>query len=145
MDIEYSTQEMISFSLVNYISEASQTLRAKSRVNSVLQMHSSQYGGSLSLMDVSSDGSLHGEQSMSFFEEDDDDEQAAVDAAQIGVMCKINRFTVLTAMIMWMVGKTRHANLQLGKANAFLAAMKERKPKDITARDRECMQTCDCE
>lgn len=92
-------------------------------------------------MDVSSDD---GEQSMSFFEEDDDDEQAAVDAAHIGVMCKINRFTVLTAMIMWMVGKTRHANLQLGKANAFLAAMKERKPKDITARDRECMQTCDC-
>lgn len=107
-------------------------------------MHSSQYGGSMSLMDVNSDGS--GEGSISFYEEEDDDNsQTAVDAAQIGVMCKINRFTVLTAMIMWMVGKTRHANLQLAKANAFLAAMKERKPKDITPRDRECMQTCNCE
>lgn len=132
--------------IVNYISEATQTLKAKSRGNSALQVHNSQYGGSLSLMEMESENSLHGQLSMSFLEEDEgENTQAAVDAAQIGVMCKINRFTVLTAMIMWMVGKTRHANLQLSKATSFLASMRERKPKDITARDRECMQTCEGE
>ncbi|XP_064550918.1 dynein axonemal heavy chain 10 [Drosophila montana] len=128
--------------IMNYITEATQTLKAKSRANSALQIHNSQYGGSLSLMDLESDNSLHGQLSTSYIEEEED-AQAAVDAAQIGVMCKINRFTVLTAMIMWMVGKTRHANLQLSKATAFLNSMKDRKPRDITSRDRECMQTCE--
>ncbi|EDV92648.1 GH18884 [Drosophila grimshawi] len=121
---------------MNYISEIMQALRSRSRVNSL--MNTSQYGGSF-LSEVD----LQLQNSATMLEDTDEDTKAAVDAAQAGVMCRINRFTVLTAMIMWMVGKTRHGNVQLRKANIFMAEMRDRKPKDISARDRECMKICE--
>lgn len=99
----------------------------------------------MSLVEVSSD--LNVSPALSFTEEEGEDDVAenAVEASHVGFLCKINRFTVLTAMIMWMVGKTRHANQQLNKAIAFLNNIKEKKAKDITQRDRECIQISECE
>lgn len=88
------------------------------------------------------DTESHGD--MSIQDEDEEDEQAAMEGANLGFQCRVNRFTVLTAMIMWMVGKTKHANKQYKKALAFLNAIKEKKAKDITAQDRECIEACEC-
>lgn len=125
---------------MNYISETTATIRGKSKAN-VLLTTSSIFGASIvSQSTIETDS--HGE----VIEEDDEDEeeQAAVEGSHTGFLCRVNRFTVLTAMIMWMVGKTKHANKQFKKAIAFLAAVKEKKPKDITQLDRECVQSCEC-
>lgn len=126
--------------LVNYISEATATMRGKSKINAIMTS-SSIFGASIvsqSTMETDSRGDI--------IEEDDDDEeeQAAVEGSHTGFLCRVNRFTVLTAMIMWMVGKTKHANKQFKKAVAFLAAVKEKKAKDITQLDRECVASCEC-
>ncbi|KAH8358423.1 hypothetical protein KR093_000053 [Drosophila rubida] len=127
---------------VSYISDATQTLRSKNAGNSLPQANS-QFGGSaiMSMVDLSTDLNLSPQ--TSFAEEEDNTSQQDVEGTNIGFLCKINRFTVLTAMIMWMVGKTRNANQQLNKAVAFLHAIKDKKAKDITTRDRECVQICE--
>ncbi|KAL7729890.1 hypothetical protein ACLKA6_014739 [Drosophila palustris] len=128
---------------MSYISDASTTLRIKSHAGSLSAANQSQFGASqiLSLMEIASDQALS--PTMSFTEDEEDNAQQAVEASHMGFLCKINRFTVLTAMIMWMVGKTRHANQQLNKAVAFLNVIKEKKAKDITPRDREVVQICE--
>ncbi|KAH8417458.1 hypothetical protein KR222_000260 [Zaprionus bogoriensis] len=127
---------------VNYISEATQALRSKSR-SQVLGAASSIFGTSqiLSFMDVNSDSNVTA--SIIETEEDEEEEAAHVEGSSMNFLCKVNRFTVLTAMIMWMVGKTKHINKQLNKAVAFLNALKEKKAKDVTQQDRDCAQTCE--
>ncbi|XP_017847923.1 dynein heavy chain 10, axonemal [Drosophila busckii] len=140
--------EICDAAIISYISESTQTL--KSQRKSSLNVTSSNYGTGqvLSLMDMESEGmSMSGMSTYSVFEKEEDEDDlsltAVSEATQMNFVCKVNRFTVLTAMIMWMVGKTRHSNEQLRNARNFLANIKEKKAKDITARDRECVQVCE--
>lgn len=91
---------------------------------------------------ITLDTESHGETSLQ--DDEEEEEQTAMEGANLGFQCRVNRFTVLTAMIMWMVGKTKHANKQYKKAMAFLNAVKEKKAKDITQQDRECIEACEC-
>jgi len=129
-----------------YISDATQTQKVKTQGGSLAAGHTSVFGTSqvLSLIDMSSSHAMSLTPADSFTEEEEDVTETAVESTHLGFLCKINRFTVLTAMIMWMVGKTRNANQQLNKAVAFLSVIKEKKAKDITQKDRECIQVCEC-
>lgn len=75
----------------------------------------------------------------------EEDEAAVVgDVSQKKLMCRINKLTVLVAMIMWLVSNTRRSNKQLQDCMAFIKMVKEKKPKDVTAMDRHCIRTCEC-
>ncbi|XP_030371764.1 dynein heavy chain 10, axonemal [Scaptodrosophila lebanonensis] len=125
--------------IVTYITEATQTLKTKNRESSASRVSTSQQ---VSLQAINSTAS-----SMASFTGSIDSGMSVNDmaepAGQVGFMCKINKLTVVTAMIMWIVSKTRHANVQLRKALAYLNLMRDKKSKDITPYDRECMQTCE--
>lgn len=132
-----------SFFTVQYISDMTATIKGKSKQH-IFPTNSSIFGTSQAISVMTIDTESHGDVSI----EDDDEEaeeQAAVEGSHLGFQCKVNRFTVLTAMIMWMVGKTKHANKQYKKALAFLTAIKEKKAKDITQQDRDCTEACECE
>ncbi|KAH8295402.1 hypothetical protein KR018_010894 [Drosophila ironensis] len=128
-----------------YISGAVQTLKAKPRDIMVSERHSASKS---ILMPVASDAfsTYSMAESVTSDVGSTDGEEGALEgeAAQNKLMCRINKLTVLVAMIMWMVGNTRRANVQLQECIAFIKMVKEKKPKDVTAMDRQCMRSCEC-
>lgn len=131
---------------MTYISEAVQTLKAKPR-----EMVSSSRRVTpvkSSLMPVASEGfsnySIAESVNTQVTSSSEDDAGLVGDTSQKRLMCRINRLTVLVAMIMWMVSNTRKANIQLQECTAFIRLIKDKKPKDVTAFDKHCVRTCEC-
>ncbi|KAH8382819.1 hypothetical protein KR009_005420 [Drosophila setifemur] len=133
-------------STMGYISESVQTLKAKPRE---LQMSSDRRmtPTKSSLQPVQSDAlsafSLADSMGTMASTSSEDEGVMVGDTAQKKLMCRINKLTVLVAMIMWMVSNTRQANIQLNECMAFLKMVKEKKPKDVSAMDRHCVRTCE--
>ncbi|SPP80284.1 dynein heavy chain 10, axonemal [Drosophila guanche] len=130
-------------STMDYISDAVQTLKTRPREGAsqmvIAATQSPSHLQSVIHSGVSLNTSFGSVDSL----KDGEDEATMGDTASKTLMCRINRFTVLTAMIMWMVSNTRQANLQLQKCLLYIAQFKEKKAKDITAMDRHCLKICE--
>jgi len=150
MNSRLQKKELIFVPVVSYISEAVQTLKAKPRPE--LQMTSDRRVTpvkSSNLMPVQSEAfsaySVADSAGTEISSESENEGLLVGDTSQKKLMCRINRLTVLVAMIMWMVSNTRKANIQLQECTAFIKMVKDKKPKDVTAMDRHCVRTCECE
>ncbi|KAH8257767.1 hypothetical protein KR038_000855 [Drosophila bunnanda] len=130
---------------MNFISEAVQTLKAKPR--ETLTSSEPRKSSKTSLRSVQSEGISNysfNDSMMSLTPSSSEDDAGLVgDTSQKKLMCRINRLTVVVAMIMWMVSNTRKANRQLQECVNFIKLIKDKKPKDVTAFEKHCVRTCE--